>query len=45
MTHSRVVPTRSNWEAFGDLAEMMRGGYGSGWGLIFERAYNAAGGG
>ena len=37
--------TQSNWEAFGDLAEMMRGGYGSGWVLIFEQAYNAACGG
>ena len=35
---TQVVLTQSNWEAFGDLAEMMRGGYGSGWVIIFEQA-------
>ncbi len=39
---TRVVLTQSNWEAFGDLAEVMRGGYGSGWILIFEEGYQAA---
>jgi len=39
---TRVVLTQSNWEAFGDMAEMMRGGYGSSWGLIFEEAYKSA---
>ena len=39
---TRVQLTQSNWEAFGDLAEMMRGGYGSGWVIIFEKAYGAA---
>jgi len=39
---TRVQLTQSNWEAFGDLAEMMRGGYGSGWVIIFEQAYHAA---
>jgi hypothetical protein len=29
---TRVELTQSNWEAFGELAEMMRGGYGSGLG-------------
>lgn len=33
---TRVELTQSNWEAFGDMAEMMRGGYGSSWGLILE---------
>jgi len=42
---TRVQLTQSNWEAFGDLAEMMRGGYGSGWVIIFEQAYKAACGG
>ncbi len=28
---TRVELTQSNWEAFGELAEMMRSGYGSGW--------------
>jgi len=39
---TKVVLTQSNWESFGDLAEKMRGGYGSGWILIFEEAYKAA---
>ena len=42
---TRVELTQSNWEAFGDMAEMMRGGYGSGWVIIFEEAYNSACGG
>lgn len=42
---TRVELIQSNWEAFGDLAEMMRGGYGSGWVIIFEQAYKAACGG
>ena len=36
---TEVTLTQSNWEAFGDMAEMMRGGYGSSWGLLFEEAY------
>ena len=39
---TRVVLTHSNWEAYGDLAEMMRGGYGSSWVMIFEQEYKAA---
>ena len=39
---TRVVLTQSNWEAFGDMAEMMRGVYGSSWGLLFEEAYKSA---
>jgi len=42
---TRVELTQSNWEAFGELAEMMRGGYGSGWIIIFEQAYQSACGG
>ena len=32
---TRVVLTQSRWEAFGQHAEMMRGGYGSSWAMIF----------
>ena len=39
---TRVELTQSNWEAFGDMAEMMRGGYGSGWVIIFEASYQHA---
>ncbi len=42
---TRVELTHSKWEAFGDMAEMMRGGYGSGWVIIFEDAYKSACGG
>ena len=42
---AQVELTQSNWEAFGDMAEMMRGGYGSGWVIIFEEAYKSACGG
>ncbi len=42
---TRVELTQSNFEAFGDMAEMMRGGYGSGWVIIFEQSYMAACGG
>jgi hypothetical protein len=44
-SQTRVVLTHSNWEAFGDLAEDMRNGYGSSWGLLFEEAYQRACGG
>jgi len=36
---TEVELIQSNWEAFGDMAEMMRSGYGSSWGIIFEEAY------
>lgn len=39
---TRVELTQSNFEAFGDMAEMMRRGYGSGWVLIFEEGFRAA---
>ena len=39
---TRVELTHSRWEAFGDMAEMNRKGYVSGWQIIFEQAYKAA---
>ncbi len=42
---TQVELTQSNFEAFGDMAEMMYNGYGSGWALIFEDGYKAACGG
>ena len=42
---TRVELTQSNWEAFGEKAEMLHGGYGGGWVVIFERAFQAACGG
>ncbi len=42
---TRVELTQSQWEAFGEMAEMMRGGYGSGWVIIFEQAFKSACGG
>ena len=39
---TRVELTQSNWEVFGEMAEMMRGGYDSGWVIIFEQAYKSA---
>ncbi len=41
-SRTRVVLTQSNWEAFGDAAEAMRGGYGSSWGMIFEEGFKNA---
>jgi len=40
--NTRVTLTQSNWEAFGDMAQMMYDGYGSSWQLIFDEAYGAA---
>ncbi len=42
---TRVTLTQSNWEAFGDMAEMLRNSYGPGWAIIFEQAFFAACGG
>jgi uncharacterized protein YndB with AHSA1/START domain len=39
---TEVELTQSNWEGFGDMAEMLRGHYGSGWVVIFEEAYKNA---
>ena len=43
--HTRVELTQSNWEAFGDMAEALRGGYSGGWVAIFEHAFKSACGG
>ena len=42
---TRVTLTQSNWEGFGDMAEMLLGGYRSGWDIIFAQSYLAACGG
>ncbi len=42
---TRVELTQSNWEALGDMAEAIRGGYGGGWVMIFEQAFKSACGG
>ena len=42
---TRVELTQSNWEGFGDMAQMMYDGYGKSWGLLFEQAYLEACGG
>lgn len=39
---TRVELTQSNWEAFGEKAAMMHGGYGTGWVVIFEQAFKSA---
>ncbi len=41
-TRTEVELTQSNFEAFGDMAAMMRNGYGSGWVLIFEEGFRKA---
>ncbi len=42
---TRVELTQRNWEAFGEMAEQIRGGYGHGWAMIFEQAFKSACGG
>lgn len=42
---TRVELTQSNWEAFGEMADMMRSGYGKAWVVIFEQAFKSACGG
>ena len=42
---TRVELTQSNWEALGESAAMIRGGYGKGWTAIFEQAFKSACGG
>jgi uncharacterized protein YndB with AHSA1/START domain len=39
---TRVRLTQSNWEALGEMAEMVQGGYGKGWTVIFEQRYREA---
>ena len=42
---TRVKLTQSSWEALGEMAEQMHGGYSGAWGVIFEQAYKSACGG
>ena len=42
---TQVQLTQSNWEALGDMAEAMHGGYSGAWVMIFEQAYKSACGG
>lgn len=39
---TRVELTQSNWEALGDVAKMVHGGYRQAWVMIFEGAYKKA---
>lgn len=39
---TRVELTQSGWDAMGDMAEMVHGGYGQAWGMIFEGAFAEA---
>lgn len=39
---TRVRLEQSNWEALGEMAEMVRGGYGTAWSVIFEERYPEA---
>ncbi len=39
---TRVTLTQSDWEAFGNRARDMQGGYGGGWTVIFEKAFARA---
>ncbi|MGQ0641796.1 MAG: SRPBCC domain-containing protein [Gemmatimonadaceae bacterium] len=38
---TRVELTQSNWEALGDVAKMVQGGYRQAWVMIFDGAYKA----
>lgn len=39
---TRVRLEQGNWEAMGDMAEMLFNGYNASWGMLFEEAYGAA---
>ena len=39
---TRVELTHTNFEAYGDMAEMNHNGYGTAWGIIVGEAYKAA---
>jgi hypothetical protein len=39
---TRVELTQSNWEALGEVAKMVQGGYRQAWVMIFEGAYKTA---
>ena len=41
-TTTNVELIHSNWEGYGDMAEMMLNGYGSSWGLLFEEHFAAS---
>ena len=41
-TETEVELIHSNWEGYGDLAEMMLNGYGSSWGMLFDEHFAAA---
>ncbi len=41
-TETRVELTHSNWEGYGDMAEMMVNGYGSSWSMLFEEHFAGA---
>ena len=38
-TETQVELIHSNWEGYGDMAEMMFNGYGSSWAMLFEEHY------
>ncbi len=42
---TRVELTQTNWEAFGDMASDVRGGYDGGWSMILDGAFKPACGG
>jgi uncharacterized protein YndB with AHSA1/START domain len=42
---TRVRLCQSNFEALGEIGASVRGGYGFGWGMIFEQGYKTACGG
>lgn len=39
---TRVELTQSNWEAAGDMADMLYGGYASSWEMLFDEEYKKA---
>ena len=41
-TSTQVELVHSNWEGYGDMAEMMLKGYGGSWDLLFVDAYASA---
>lgn len=41
-TVTRVELVHSNWEGYGDMAEMMIKGYGGSWDMLFGEAFAAA---
>ena len=41
-TETRVELVHSNWEGYGDMAEMMFNGYGSSWAMLFEEHFAGA---